>query len=185
VISVPRQQRSRSKTRLSQQLTAEVLNLEPCTSTRTARSHSDRMEMSWFYRSGGKPPPKAGSHAPGRLPTVQTPPGYPGLTPPSAPKKRGKTAQQYGTELAAYRRAMREHFAAIAAFNRKRTMALGIESYEWIATDVHRTCDTARRNGGRSFSYANPPPEDHVCEGQCNSIDWCRCIARPIVAGFK
>jgi hypothetical protein len=119
-----------------------------------------------------------------RIPTVNTPPGRPGLKPPSAPKKRGKTNVQYEAELAAYRKAMREHFAEIAAFNRNRSMALGITSYEWIAMDVHGTCDVAKRNGGRTFRYDTPPPEGHVCEGVCTSIDWCRCVSRPIVPGF-
>jgi hypothetical protein len=120
----------------------------------------------------------------GRIPTVKAPPGRPGLTPPAAPKKRGKTPEQYAAESAAYRLAMRNHFAAIAAFNRERCVALGIKNYEWIAMDVHGTCDVARKNGGKVFSYTNPPPEGHVCEGLCNSPDWCRCIARSIVPGF-
>jgi hypothetical protein len=116
---------------------------------------------------------KPGGH---RIPTIKAPPGRPGLTPPAAPKKRGKTPEQY--TIAAYRLTMRSHFAAIAAFNRERCVALGIENYEWIAMDAHGTCDVARKNGGKVFSYTNPPPEGHVCEGLCNSPDWCRCIAR-------
>jgi hypothetical protein len=27
--------------------------------------------------------------------------------------------------------------------------------------DVHGTCDVARKNGGKVFSYTNPPPEGH------------------------
>ena len=69
----------------------------------------------------------------GRIPTVKAPPGRPGLTPPAAPKKRGKKPEQYAAESAAYRLAMRSHFAAIAAFNRDRCIALGIKNYEWIA----------------------------------------------------
>ena len=120
----------------------------------------------------------------GRIPTVKAPPGRPGLTPPAAPKKRGKTPEQYAAKSAAYRLVMRSHFAAIAAFNRERCVAFGIENYEWIAMDVHGTCDVARKNGGKVFSYTNPPPEGHVCEGLCNSPDWCRCIARSIVPAF-
>jgi hypothetical protein len=84
-----------------------------------------------------------------------------------------------------YRLAMRSHFAAIAAFNRKRCVALGIEHYEWMAMDVHGTCDVARKNGGKVFSYTNPPPDGHVCEGLCNSPDWCRCIARSIIPSLE
>jgi len=57
-------------------------------------------------------------------------------------------------------------------------------TYEWIAIDVHATCEVAKRNGRRVFYYAKPPPEGHVGEGQCTSPDWRRCIARPIVPGF-
>lgn len=80
---------------------------------------------------------------------------------------------------------MRKHFAAIAAFNRERCIALGITSYKWLAMDVHGTCDVAKRNGGKVFAYDNPPKEGHVGEGQCNSLDWCRCIAKSIVPGFS
>jgi hypothetical protein len=105
--------------------------------------------------------------------------------PPAAPKKRSKDPEQYEAELTAYRKAMRAHFAEIAAYNRERSMSLGITSYRWVAMDVHGTCDTARRNGGKIFLYTQLPPEGHVCEEQCGSKDWCRCIARPIVAGFS
>jgi hypothetical protein len=142
--------------------------------------------MSWFDRLKGKPPEQRETPARQRLPTVNAPPGHPGLTPPpAAPKKRGKAPEQYEAELAGYNKAMRAHFAGIAAYNRERSMSLGITSYQWVAMDVHGTCDTARRNGGRIFSYAHPPPEGHVCEGQCSSMDWCRCIARPVLAGFE
>lgn len=79
---------------------------------------------------------------------------------------------------------MRSHFAAIAAFNREHCVALGIEHYEWMAMDVHGTCDVAKKNGGKTFSYTNPPPQGHVCEGLCNSQDWCRCIAKSIILAF-
>ena len=72
-----------------------------------------------------------------------------------------------------------------AGFNRKRSVALGIASYEWLAVDVHGTCDVAERNGGKAFRYDKPPPEGHFGEGQCNSTDWCRCIAKAIVPGFS
>jgi hypothetical protein len=109
---------------------------------------------------------------------------YPGLTPPAAPKNRNTTPELYEREVIAYRKSMRLHFAAIAAFNRKRAVSLAIKSYQWVAADVHGDCDVARRNGGGIFSYTEPPPEGHVCEGECTSRDWCRCIARSVIAGF-
>jgi hypothetical protein len=141
--------------------------------------------MGWLDRLKGRSAqPERGTKAFG-IPTVKGPPGRPRLTPPGAPRKRGKSAEQYDAELAAYRRAMRKHFAEIAAFNRRRCVALGIASYEWVAMDVHEACDVAKRNGGQVFRYDEPPPDGHVCEGQCNSPDWCRCIARPNIAGFS
>jgi hypothetical protein len=141
--------------------------------------------MSWLNRLKGKSPspPKAKSGLES-IPTVKTPPGGPGLTPPAAPKKRGKTPEQWAAELAVYRQAMRKHFAVIAAFQRERRIGLGITSYKWIALDVHGTCDVAKRNGGKVFSHDKPPKEGHVGEGQCNSPDWCRCIAKSVIPGF-
>ncbi|SRR5258708_4298890 len=141
--------------------------------------------MSWFDRLKGKSSEHRETQARQRLPTVKARPARPGLTPPAAPKRHDKTAEQYELEVAAYRRSMRAYFAGIAAFNRKRSTSLGIKTYEWVAMDVHGDCAAARRNGGKIFSYTEPPPEGHVCEGQCSSRDWCRCIARPIVAGFE
>jgi hypothetical protein len=119
------------------------------------------------------------------MPTIKVLPGRPGITPPAPPKKRGKSPKQWNAELAAYRLAMREHFASVAAFNRKRAMGLEIASYRWVAVDVHGTCDVAKRNGGRVFLYAEPPLEGHVGEGQCNSPDWCRCFAEVVVPGIS
>ena len=141
--------------------------------------------MGWFDRLKGKSPERGEAPARQGLPTVKAAPGYPGLTPPAAPKKRGKTAEQYKLELAAYRKSMRAHFAAIAAFKRKHAISLGIKTYKWVALDVHGDCEVARRNGGKIFSYREPPPEGHVCEGQCTSKDWCRCFARSMIAGFS
>jgi hypothetical protein len=141
--------------------------------------------MGWFDRLKGKSSRPEGMQGVRSIPTVKAPPGRPGLTPPAPPKKRGKTREQWNLEVAAYRSAMRSHFAAIAAFNRERSMAIGITHYEWLAMDVHGTCDVAKRNGGKVFSYDNPPPEGHVGEGQCNSLDWCRCASKPIVLGFS
>jgi hypothetical protein len=119
------------------------------------------------------------------MPTVKAPAGYPGLRPPAAPAKRKKTREQCEEEVIAYRQSMRSHFAAIAAFNRKRAVALGIKSYVWVAVDVHGDCEVAKRNGGKIFSYTEAPAEGHVCEGQCTSKDWCRCIARAVIDGFS
>lgn len=103
---------------------------------------------------------------------------------PPAPKKRGKTTGTMERRTGAYRLVMWKHFASIAAFERERRVALGITSYKWIAMDVRGTCDVAKRNGGKVFSYDNPPAEGHVGEGQCNSPDWCRCFAKPIIHGI-
>lgn len=118
------------------------------------------------------------------IPTVKPPPGRPGLIPPAKPKKRGKTPEQWEADLAAYRLAMRKYFAEIAAFERERRVAFGITHYKWIALEAHGTCDVAKRNNGKIFAYGKPPPEGHVQEGQCNSPDWCRCLAEPIIPGF-
>lgn len=141
--------------------------------------------MSWFSHPKGKTSSKP-DEKPGLeiIPTVKPPIGRPGLTPPAAPKKRGKPPEQFAAELAAYRLAMRKHFAAIAAFERERRIALGITSYQWVAMDVHGTCDVAQRNGGKVFSHNMPPKEGHVGEGQCDSPDWCRCIAKSIIPAF-
>lgn len=79
---------------------------------------------------------------------------------------------------------MREHFRAIAAFNRERSLAMGIERYRWMAVDVHGCCQVAARNGGKVFAYDNPPPDGHPSEGACDSPDWCRCIAQAVIPGF-
>ena len=118
------------------------------------------------------------------IPIVEARPGRPGLTPPAKPKKRGKTSEQWDADLAEYRRAMRRHFAEIAAFEREHRVALGITHYKWVECDVHGTCDVAQRNGGKVFSYDSPPPEGHVQEGQCSSPDWCRCFAKPTIPGI-
>src|SRR5258708_37747745 len=98
--------------------------------------------MSWFDRLKGKSSEHRETQARQRLPTVKAPPGHPGLTPPAAPKRHGKTAEKYELEVAAYRRSMRAHFAGIDGFNRKRSTSLGIKIYEWVAMDVHGDCDT-------------------------------------------
>jgi hypothetical protein len=117
--------------------------------------------------------------------TGKTPPGRSGLTLPATPKKRAKTPEQRAAELAAYRLAMRKHSACVAAIERERRIALGITSYEWVAVDVHGTCEVAKRNDGKVFSYDSPPKEGHVGEGECGSPDYCRCFAAPVVHGFS
>lgn len=118
------------------------------------------------------------------VPTVTPAPDRPGLTLPAKPKKRGKTPEEWEVSLSAYRQAMRLHFAEIAAYNREKWVALGITRYRWIAVDVHGTCDVAKRNNGKIFSLNSPPPDGHPCEGLCNSIDWCRCQAKPVIDDF-
>ena len=119
------------------------------------------------------------------LPTVPNPPGRPGLAPPATPKRRGKTADEYAAEVAAYRLAMRRHVAAIAAFERERHSRFGIRSYRWLACDVHGTCAVAGRYGGKVFDNDKPPPDGHVAEGKCQSPDWCRCVAVAVVEAFS
>jgi hypothetical protein len=141
--------------------------------------------MGWFGRPRGKRLASQEVHVASGLPAVKADPKRPGLMPPAAPTKRGKTSEKWESEMTAYRLAMRRHFAEIAAFNRECSMALGIKSYRWIAVDVHGSCDIAKRNDGKVFLYDAPPAEGHVCEGQCHSSDWCRCISRAIIPGFS
>jgi hypothetical protein len=141
--------------------------------------------MGWFDRLKGRASENGETMPDRSVPTVKAPAGYPGLKPPAAPTKRNKTPEQYETEVITYRQSMRSHFAAIAAFNRTRAVAHGIKSYKWVAVDVHGDCDVARRNGGKIFSHTAPPPEGHVCEGECTSKDWCSCIARSVIDGFS
>lgn len=101
--------------------------------------------------------------------------------PPAKPLKRGKTREQYDTEIATYNAEMRAYLRDLARQKRERAVTLGIKRYEWIAMDVHGCCDVAARNGGMTFSFTEPPPEGHVNEGECSSPDWCRCTAAPIV----
>jgi hypothetical protein len=147
-------------------------------------TEADDAVMSWFNRLISKSPRVVEKPRLTSIPTVKAPPGYPGLTPPSAPKRRGKTPEQQAIELDNYLRAMRTHVAAIAAFNRERRAALGITSYKWLAMDVYGVCDVAKRNGGKVFSHDRPPKEGHVAEGQCSSPDWCRCVAKAVVPAF-
>ena len=114
---------------------------------------------------------------------VQQPeePREPSTPPPAAPKKRGKSPEQYEAELDAYYLAMRQHFAEWAKFNREKAIRAGVIRYEWLAMDVHGTCKVARRNKGKTFAYNQPPKDGHPCEGECTSPDWCRCSAIPII----
>jgi hypothetical protein len=142
-------------------------------------------QLGWFGRLKGKSFQRGKNPDLHGMPTVKGSPRRPGLTPPAPPKKRGKAPEQWNAELAAYRLAMREHVASIAAFNRERNIGLVITSYQWVAVDIHGTCDVAKRNGGRVFSYAEPPSDGHVGEGKCNSPDWCRCFAKSVIPGFS
>jgi hypothetical protein len=137
--------------------------------------------MAWFWQQKGK----SFEPAPQRIPTVKAPPGRPGLTPPAKPKKRGKTPEQWEADLAAYRLAMRKHFAAIAAFDRERRIALGITSYKWLSMDVHGTCEVAKKYNRKVLSYDHPPEEGHPWEQKCGSPDWCRCIEIGVIPGFE
>lgn len=136
--------------------------------------------MAWFWQQNGK----SSEDESQRIPVVEASPRRPSLSPPELPKRRG-TASEQEADMTAYRQAMRKHFASIAAFERERRAALGITHYKWVAVDVHGVCDVAKRNGGKVFALNEPPPEGHVQEGLCNSPDWCRCFAKPIVPGFE
>lgn len=118
------------------------------------------------------------------IPTIKAPPGF-WLTPPTPPKLGSKTDEEFQVDLAAYKVAYRAHIAHNAAIRRKRSMATGIESYRWVAVDVHGSCVIAARNGGKVFLYDTPPPEGHPGEGQCGSPDWCRCFPRAVIPGFN
>ena len=83
--------------------------------------------------------------------------------------------------MARYQQTMRSYFSEAARDDRLKSLAAGIKRYEWLAVDVHGVCETAKRNGGKVFDYASPPPGGHVGEGECSSPDWCRCVAAPIV----
>jgi hypothetical protein len=160
---------------LSQPVT---MNFGRCTSIKTGRSR--RVEI--VAKKNQTMKSKINTW---RIPTVKALPGRPGLTLPAAPKKRGKSPEEWEAARAGYRMAIRAHFASIAAFERKRRVALGLTKYQWLAVDVHGCCDVAKKNGGKVFSYLEPPPEGHVGEGQCLSPDWCRCVAKPVVPGFS
>ena len=114
--------------------------------------------------------------------TVRKPKGYPPDKRISSPAGKGLPPKEFERQLRLYRASMRRHFAAIASFNRKRAVESGIAKYVWVVSA--EPCDIAERNNGKTFSYLEPPPEGHVCEGLCNAPDWCRCYARPIVKGF-
>jgi hypothetical protein len=87
-------------------------------------------------------------------------------------------------QKAEQRRRMIDKFRAIAETNRKRAISLGITHYVWSWPGVPE-CDIGMRNNGKTFSYLNPPPEGHPCEGECHAKDWCRCGAKSVVPGFS
>jgi hypothetical protein len=140
--------------------------------------------MKWLKRLIGKSSYPEEKHSPGSVPAVKSVPRRP-VTFPSAPKKRGKSPEQYATELAAHRLAMRKHFTAIAAFDRERRIALGITSYKWLSMDVHGTCEVAKKYNGKVLSYDHAPKEGHPWEQKCGSPDWCRCIEIGVIPGLS
>jgi len=82
------------------------------------------------------------------------------------------------------RRRMIENFRATAESHRKRAISAGITHYIWLWPSTPE-CDIGMRNNGKTFSYLDPPPEGHPCEGECHAKDWCRCIAKSVVPGFS
>ena len=119
-----------------------------------------------------------------QMPTVKAAPDRPALTIPARPPRRGRTPEQRETDARDYKQTMRMQFAAQAAYERKRRVALGITHYRWRACDVHGKCDVAARNDGKVFSLTAPLPDGHPAEGRCNSPDWCRCTAAAVIPGF-
>ncbi len=91
-------------------------------------------------------------------------------------KRQGMAALGHAEQ----RRRRIEAFRANAQHNRKRAMQSGITHYVWVWPGVP-DCDIGRRNNGKVFSYANPPPEGHPCEGECHAKDWCRCITKSVI----
>jgi hypothetical protein len=80
-------------------------------------------------------------------------------------------------------RRMIEKFRATAETNRKRAISADITHYIWLWPGTPE-CDIGMRNNGKTFSYLDPPPEGHPCEGECHAKDWCRCMAKSVVRGF-
>jgi hypothetical protein len=119
-----------------------------------------------------------------RIPTVPPPLGRPISPPPSCKNLNGLNDAERKQAVETYHKAMRNHFREIAAFNRERCVGLDIPTYKWVAIPNTQPCDVAKRNDGKTFSYLVPPPDGHPREGKCNSADWCRCIAKPIIKGF-
>lgn len=81
-------------------------------------------------------------------------------------------------------RRMIAKFRETAELNRKRAVSIGITNYVWLWPGTPE-CDIGKRNNGKTFSYLNPPPEGHPCEGECHAKDWCRCTAKSVVSGFS
>jgi hypothetical protein len=118
------------------------------------------------------------------FPTVKAEPDDPRLvTPPAKPRKRGVDPAIYAANMATYRETWRARTAAIGAYNRERSMRLGVEQYTWIAA-VSEICDIAARNNGKLFRYDTPPPDGHPGEGECHSPGHCLCIARSVIPGL-
>lgn len=100
-------------------------------------------------------------------------------------QQRKQNAKEWAAlGYAEQRRRRIEGFRANAQRNRERAMQAGITHYVWVWPKVPE-CDIGERNNGKIFSYAEPPPEGHPCEGECHAKDWCRCSTRSVVEGFS
>lgn len=119
-----------------------------------------------------------------RLASVSDPRGRLEFRPPLTPKRYDRSVRAYVVDAKEYNKTMRRHFAAIAEYNRKRSMLQGTELYRWCAAPGNM-CDIGAKNTGKIFSYESPPPDGHPCEGKCNSKDWCRCTASPMSTGSE
>ena len=97
-------------------------------------------------------------------------------------KQKAKEWAALGTDE--QRKRMIEQFRANAELTRKKAMSLGITHYIWLWPGTPE-CDIGMRNNGRTFSYLDPPPEGHPCEGECHAKDWCRCVTKSVIPGLS
>jgi len=110
------------------------------------------------------------------IPTVRTPEGYPELETFRGPNARGSSNIPKARDEDDYNRRMRRRFAQTAEFRRKQAVSLGLTKYRWAVPAPMIACDIALNNAGKVFSYLEPPPSGHPCEGECHAKDWCRCV---------
>jgi hypothetical protein len=129
--------------------------------------------MSWWRRLLIREPVKPPATAPFPEPPIRR-----------QPRKRGVPPAEYEAALAAYRIAMRQDFAAIAAWKRARAMALGCTHFRWRAAG-ELSCEVGRGNDGRMFAYNKPGADGLPAEGHCTAKDWCRCRAEPVFADLE